>query len=97
MLRNKQYVVALPLFAAGDKSTRPAPTTERRKSLFIQNTGANSALLRFGGEIRRDGGDILLTAGTGIMWDQADTCPIEDINCQALAGATTLAVLEGVG
>jgi hypothetical protein len=81
---------------AGEKSTRPTPAVGDRIFLVIQNTGANPGLLRFGGPVRGDGSDLLFAAGSApLIFDQADSCPNDDLNFQSTLG-TSWAVLERV-
>lgn len=90
-LNTKQYVVVC---AAAAKSKRAAPDLKNRMSLYIQNTGANAGLVRFGSDCRGDGGDILLASGNALKWDIPETTPNESLNFMSVAG-TTFCVYEG--
>lgn len=91
-VRVKQYVVV----AKANTPQRPTPAVPNRVMLLIQNTGANPGLVRFVGEVRQDGGDIVLAAGAfSPLWDQKDSTPNDALNFFSTAG-TTFAVLEMV-
>lgn len=76
-------------------SVRVAPASADRTFFTIQNTGANPGLLRFGEPCKGDGSDIVFAINSPPMvWDQADTCPVEAINLASVLG-TTWAIAEG--
>lgn len=84
---------AASIEATGSK--RVAPGNPNRTLLLIQNTGANPGFLRFSEACKGDGSDILLAAGSApLVWDQADTCPVEAVNLASILG-TTWAINEG--
>jgi hypothetical protein len=88
----KTYVVA-----TGPNASTAAvvPANPFRIAVFIQNTGANPGLARFGGPVQANGSDMAFTAGQSQKWDQADTCPQDALTFQSTA-ATTWCVIETV-
>jgi hypothetical protein len=96
MQRVKHYGVTA---AAGGASKRVSPAVNsqsgRRTLLIIQNTGANAGLCRIGEDVRGDGSDITIAAGTFLGFTNPDTCPWEAINLRSTAG-TTFSIIEGI-
>jgi len=76
-------------------SVRVTPANPRRIFLMIQNTGANSGLVRLEEPIQGDGSDMLFTTGSGLVFDRETTCPQGAINIGSAAG-TTFCIVEGV-
>ncbi len=86
----KQYAVT----CAAGQAQRPSPAVGQRILLSIQNTGLNPGLVRFGGDVRQDGGDMTLIAGAfSPLFDQVETCPNDSLNFFSVAG-TTFSVIE---
>lgn len=77
-----------------NSSKRVAPLNPNRTHLTLQNTGANPGVLRFSEPVRGDGSDILINTAQILVFDQADTCPVEAINLGSALG-TTWAIVEG--
>lgn len=69
------------------------PTNPARLALFIQNTGANPGLVRFGGPTQGNLSDILFAAGAWIKWDRPDSCPLEAVAVSS-AAATAWCIME---
>jgi len=86
----KQYSV----ICAANQAQRPAPAVGSRILLSIQNTGANPGLVRFGNDVRGDGGDMALGAGGfSPLFDKPETCPNDALNFFSALG-TTFSVIE---
>lgn len=71
------------------------PNSPNRAMLLIQNTGGNPGVVRFDGPVQGDGSDLLFDAGSGLLFDRADTCP-ENLIAFGSALGTTFTVLEQV-
>jgi hypothetical protein len=91
---NKTYVATTVANAA---SIRLVPTNPRRISLMIQNTGAVTGNVRFGGSTQGGVNDFEFPSGLIFKWDQADTCPLEDINLSTPGGGAngSWVIMEG--
>lgn len=65
-----------------------------RLAIFVQNTGANPGILRFGTPTQQTA-NIAVAAGAWFNWDQADTSPQEAVFVQSQL-ATTWTIMETV-
>lgn len=90
--RTKTYQVVT---AAAAPSIRPVPENPRRVAIFVQNTGVNPGVMRFGGATAGNGSDIAFATLATLILNQADTCPLESLNFSSVL-ATTWCVMETV-
>lgn len=81
--------------AATQPDAAVSPDNAGRVSLFIQNTGANPGLLRFGNPCKVDGTDIAVAAGAAIQFNE-NSAIIRQSFWLYSALATTWAIVEAV-